>query len=798
MRNSILLPVIFLTIPLLNAFAQNIPPKREFRAAWVATVTNLDWPSSNRLTTDEQKAELISILDKLKSININSVFLQVRTECDALYNSPYEPWSYWLTGAQGIAPSPYYDPLQFAIQQAHKRGMELQAWINPYRAVKSVKNGNPSYTLSFQHVARLHPDWILNYGSEWILDPGNPAVRAYVTRVIMDIVNRYDVDGIHWDDYFYSYSGTTTQDSASWRLYKNGFTNIGDWRRNNVNLLVQEVHDSIMAVKPWIKFGISPFGIWKSGVPAGIVGMDAYSQIYGDAVAWMQNKWLDYLTPQLYWKLGGGQDYAKLLPWWASQVNGRHLYPGEAAYQINTWSSYSEMPNHIRLARSTQNCFGNVYFRALVGLLDNEKGFTDSLKNNFYKYPALLPQMAWKDSVPPNPPQNLKYERIASTGSAGLVWDLPQTASDGDTASRYVVYRFNTGTISQSDINDPQNIVTLEGDRESTPAIPPNSGIGYYYAVTSLDRNSNESQASQIIKVDPPEVPALSYPINYSVNQRDTIKLIWQYPNFASSYRIQISTDSTFSTAMFLDKPAVTDTSMVVTGLSGLQKYFWRLNASNAGGTSEFSKVFSFTTGFPAAPSLSYPADKILNVELRPDFGWNKNPLTSTYRFQFAKGIDFSASSTLIDTSGITDTSFAFSKLGVDLELNKIYFWRVNSTNQFGTSLWSNIFRFKTITATGVASEDKAPAEYNIYQNFPNPFNPTTVISYQLSSDFVGNVTLKVYDVLGREVAKLVDENKPAGKYKVEFNGAGLSSGMYFYKLTAGSFSEVKKLMLLK
>ncbi len=798
MIKRVLQIVSFIVLFFSIIYSQTTPPKREFRAAWVATVTNLDWPSSNRLSVDQQKAELISILNRLKALNINVVIFQIRTECDAFYISPYEPWSYWLTGSQGTAPSPLYDPLQFAIQEAHKRGMELHAWFNPYRAVKTVTNGNPSYTLSPNHVAVQHPDWLLKYSNEWLLDPGNPSVRQYVTDVMMDVVNRYDVDGVHWDDYFYSYNGTTTQDTASWRLYHGSFTNIGDWRRNNVNLLVQEVHDSIQAVKPWVKFGISPFGIWKNGVPTGITGMDAYSQIYGDAVAWMQNKWLDYLTPQLYWKIGGNQDYTKLLPWWASQVNGRHLYPGEAAYQINTWTSYSEMPNHIRLARSTQNTYGNVYFRTLAGLLDNEKGFTDSLKNNFYKYPALIPIMSWKDTIPPNAPQNIRYERVASTGIAGLTWDVPQTAIDGDTAVRYAIYRFNKSTINTTDLNDPSNIIDVEGQRQSIPSIPSTTPDGYYFVITSLDRNNNESGMSTVINVKAPDIPVLFAPLNAAINQRDTITLKWQYPNFASSYEFQLSTDSTFNSNIIIDNAAVTDTFMVLTGLLGQQKYFWRLNASNAGGTSPYSQAYNFTTGFPALAQLVYPTDKTLNIPLRPDFSWNKVSSASTYRFQFAISLDFNPSSIVIDSSGITDTVYAYSKLNKDLELGRIYFWRVSGTNQYGTSNWSNIFRFKTITATEVADQVVQPKDYELSQNYPNPFNPTTVINYQISKP--GLVTLKVYDILGREAATLVNKEQQAGSYSVQLSADkfNLNSGIYFYQLRSGAFIQTKKMIILK
>ncbi len=793
-----LLPYIitFLFVIQFSTSAQQIPPKREFRAVWVATVANLDWPSTNNLSTAVQKSQLISILDSLKALNFNSVIFQVRDECDALYDSPYEPWSYWLTGQQGKAPNPYYDPLQFAVQEAHKRGLELQAWINPYRAVKTVINGSPKYPLASNHVAKLHPDWILNYGNEWLLDPGNPAVRNYVTKVIMDIVNRYDIDGIHWDDYFYSYSGTTTQDSASWRLYHGSFTNIGDWRRNNVNLLVQEVHDSIQAVKPWIKFGISPFGIWKNGVPSGIVGMDAYNVIYGDAVTWMANKWLDYLTPQLYWPFGGGQDYGKLMPWWASQVNGRHLYVGEAGYRIDAWASPSEMPNHIRLSRSTPNCYGNVFFRALVGVLDNEKGFKDSLRTNFYKYPALLPVMPWKDTIAPNPPQNLRYERIASTRRAGLVWDVSSAASDGDTAFRYVIYRFNNNSITSTSLDDPRNILSIEGQKISFPNTPSPSVNGYYYVVTSLDRNSNESGMSQVINVTPPQTPLLATPNNGAINQRDTIELNWQYPNYASSYRLQVSTDSAFGSGIVINQSTIIDTFKVITGLLGQQKYFWRLSASNAGGTSSYSQIFSFTTGFPISPVLAYPNDKSYIHNPNPDFAWNAEPTATAYRFQLAKAADYNLTFLVADTSITGDTSFAFSKLNINLDTNNIYFWHVSAANQYGTSKWSETFRFIINDVTSIASENQAPKDYVLSQNYPNPFNPSTRIDFDIPK--AGYTTLTVYDMLGRKVEVLMNKELPAGRFSVNFNALKLSSGVYFYTLQSNGILIIKKMMLLK
>lgn len=478
-------------------------PKREFRAAWIATVVNLDWPSSRTLSVTNQKLELTKLLDSLKIYGINAVIFQIRTECDAFYYSQIEPWSYWLTNSQGTPPSPFYDPLQFAIEESHKRGLELHAWFNPYRA---YRNSN-TYTTAPNHVTNLHPDWVITCPSGYkFLDPGLPAVRNYVTDVIYDVVNRYDVDGIHFDDYFYPYPehNFTNQDAATFANHSRGFTNIGDWRRDNVNIFIKQVNDTIKSIKPWVKFGISPFGIWKNGVPQGISGLDAYSTIYCDAMAWLKAKSIDYLTPQLYWKFGGGQDYAKLQPWWADSVAkyGLHYYPGHALYKVNpndaNWAP-EEIPNQIRFDRSNPKVQGGVFFRT-KSFTSNFKGVTDSLKNDLYKYKALLPIMNWKDTIPPNPPQNVRYTTL-SGNRIKLIWDLPQTASDGDSAKRYTVYRFTSPNIQSSDLNNSTYIMDIVGFRECTIPAPPNISQTYYYVVTSLDRNFNESGISNVLAV---------------------------------------------------------------------------------------------------------------------------------------------------------------------------------------------------------------------------------------------------------------------------------------------------------
>ena len=458
------------------------------------------------------------------------------------------------------------------------------------------------------HVTVLHPDWIFQTGTTKYLNPGLPAVRNYVTSVIYDIVSRYDVDGIHADDYFYPYppnnmtasSANNALDNAAFAADPRGFTDKNDWRRDNINILIKQINDTIQSIKPWVKFGMSPFGIWKNGVPPGITGLSAYDDIYCDAIAWLHKRSIDYLTPQLYWPFGGGQDYAKLQPWWADSAaaNGRHYYPGHAYYRIPNWSNPSEMPNQIRLDRANPKVQGGVFFRA-KNFPENPKGVTDSLRNDLYRYIALNPRMNWKDVVAPNPVQNLRFERLEN-GQAGLKWNLPQTASDGDSASRYVVYRFNYSNIQPSDLENSANILNIEGSRQSIPGAPPSPSGPYYFVVTSLDRNYNESTMSSVLQVNPPAVPIQSFPSNGSLNVGDTTIFKWNYPALTSSFRLQIATDPTFASGIVLDQSNIADTFKVVAGLNGQTQYYWRINSGNAGGTSTFSSAFSFKTGFPA------------------------------------------------------------------------------------------------------------------------------------------------------------------------------------------------------
>lgn len=481
--------------------AQN--PKREFRGAWIATVGNIDYPTSKTLTTVQQQAEFVKILDQHKQAGINAVMVQIRTNGDAFYPSELAPWSEFLTGLQGKAPVPFYDPLAFMILECRKRGIEFHAWFNPYRAVSNVNTS----ILDAKHVAIKHPEWLLPFGNLRVLDPGNSEVRKHVTKVVMEVANKYDIDGIHFDDYFYPYptAGLTLNDSATYAREKRGILNKNDWRRDNVNLLIKAISDSIKSVKPWVKFGISPFGIWQNksaAQPLGSAtgGLESYNDIYCDTRTWLQNGWIDYVAPQLYWNIGlAVADFSKLVPWWSDNTFDRHLYVGHGAYRINAsdavaWQNPSEMLNQIRLVRGSVKAKGSMFYNT-TSLNKNLLGFRDSLITKLYNTPSLMPIMTWKDAVAPNEPQNLSVN-LTNTGLE-LKWTKPTTGTtEFEKIKGYVVYRFaNNETVDISKAGAIRTIIykdtTAFFDAQSTP-----QALKYTYVVTAFDRLQNESLPS--------------------------------------------------------------------------------------------------------------------------------------------------------------------------------------------------------------------------------------------------------------------------------------------------------------
>ncbi|MDB6026210.1 MAG: hypothetical protein JWM68_2433 [Verrucomicrobiales bacterium] len=396
--------------PELRKRSADLPPavSREFRGAWVTTVYNVDWPSKRTLSTAQQKAELIAILDRAAGLKLNAIVLQVRTECDAFYASPYEPWSAFLTGKMGEAPKPFYDPLAFAVEQAHQRGLELHAWINPFRARVSEKE-----ILSAGHVARKYPQLTRKHGQFLWLDPGDKAAQDYTLRVSQDIIKRYDIDGFQIDDYFYPSTqpgpngkALDFDDDATWKKYVSagGKLKRDDWRRENVNTFVKRLYDTIKAEKSWVKFGISPPGIWRPHNPPQITGRDVYQAIYADSRKWLLNGWCDYFAPQLYWPIDKReQSYPVLLKWWTEQnPKHRHLWPGLATGNVGSSWKPSEIANQIQIARTQQGVSGHLHYH-MGTLMKNPKSLATDLQR-LYSEPALVPASPWLYNVPPEKP----------------------------------------------------------------------------------------------------------------------------------------------------------------------------------------------------------------------------------------------------------------------------------------------------------------------------------------------------------------------------------------------------------
>lgn len=510
-KKPTLLFLLLLTTTALFAQESKHAPKREFRGVWIATVQNIDWPTKPAVGVNPaaQKDEFVRILDEHQRTGINAVMLQVRPSTDALYAKSREQWSMFLTGKQGLAPDPFYDPLEFAIEEAHKRGMELHAWFNPYRATNNLIDS----LTSASHITRTKPDWFFTYGGKKYFNPGLPEVREYIVEVIMDVVRDYDIDGVHFDDYFYPYPGKDKlPDSTTYQLYGGDFAEIDDWRRNNVDVLIQTLSERIHAEKSYVKFGISPFGIWRNKAqdPDGSEsnGLSGYSALYADARKWVKEGWVDYINPQVYFPFYyPAAPYEKLVDWWTANAFGKHVYIGQAAYRAmedrDGWRDRQQLPNQMRYLRENPSVQGSVFFSSR-SLTNNLAGFRDSLQHDFYRYPALQPQMKWLGDVAPASPSELKERKFLifrSNKKAKLKWEHPVESQGGDAVYGYVIYRFDEH--EQIDLQNPSKIIKISFDQSLTSFDDESISRGktYQYVVTSIDRLKNESAHSNVFKV---------------------------------------------------------------------------------------------------------------------------------------------------------------------------------------------------------------------------------------------------------------------------------------------------------
>ena len=496
MRVKSLLCVFFLLLMAGGVFAQvqtgSAYPNREFRAAWIQSVNG----QFRGMPTEKLKQNLIGQLNSLQKAGINAIIFQVRPEADALYASRLEPWSRFLTGVQGKAPEPYWDPMQFMIDECHKRGMEFHAWINPYRTKTTLKS-----ELAPNHVYNIHPEWFVTYGDQLYFDPALPESRRHICMVVSDIVSRYDVDAIHMDDYFYPYpiKGKDFPDDASFARFGGGFSNKGDWRRSNVNVLIKKLHETIREIKPWVKFGVSPFGIYRneSSDPLGskTKGLQNYDDLYADVLLWAREGWIDYNIPQIYWHIGHPvADYETLVKWWARNTENRPLFIGQSV--MNTVQnadpknpSINQLPRKMALQRAYQTIGGSCQWPASA-VVENVGKYRDALIAEYHKYPALPPVFDFIDNEAPAKVRKMKP--VWTEDGYILFWTAPKYKEEMNRAVQYVVYRFNDK--EKVNIDDPSHIVAIT--RDNFYKLPYEDGkTKYRYVVTALDRLHNESKS---------------------------------------------------------------------------------------------------------------------------------------------------------------------------------------------------------------------------------------------------------------------------------------------------------------
>lgn len=481
-------------------------PKRQLRGMWIATVRHNDWPSRRGLSVSAQQREYVRLLDAARRMRFNAVFVQIRPHGDAFYPSPYEPWSELLTGQAGRDPG--YDPLAFLVREAHRRGLEFHAWFNPYRASK----GHDRAKLPPDHPVRAHPDWAIRYGDRLYYDPGKPQVRRFVTSVVLDVVRRYDIDGVHFDDYFYPYPepGRDFADDATFRAYGKGFANKGTWRRHNVDLLIKELSARIAREKPWVRFGISPFGIWRNAAtdPRGsdTRGLQAYDALYADTRGWVRKGWLDYIAPQLYWSMNyRPASYTKLVRWWSRVVDGTdvQLYVGQPVYRVGApgpdpaFADRDELPRHLVFNRRYPNVQGDLYFSARA-LVANPLGFADRLARDFYRRPALVPEMSRRPGPPPDAVRTLRMSR--TSGGMRLEWDPARGAH------YYAVYRIEGRDRPDGcAFADATNLIAVvQAARPHLVDATAAPERRYQYYVTSISRQHRERPAKAGVMVTIP------------------------------------------------------------------------------------------------------------------------------------------------------------------------------------------------------------------------------------------------------------------------------------------------------
>ncbi len=493
MRNYQFLLLIVICLNSCGILAPNIPqPKREFRGVWVATVVNIDWPKNGIDDAIKQKQDYLNILDFYQDLNYNAIIVQVRAAGDAFYKSEFAPWSRFLTGEEGKPSNWEEDNLKWMIQETHNRGMEFHAWLNPYRATFDMNTD----ILSSTHDYCTNPEWMIPYGKKYYYNPGLPEVRERFSNVIEEVVTKYDIDAIHFDDYFYPYKiqNLEFEDSLAFETYGQPNQSLDDWRRSNIDSLVKNVHQTIKSIKPWVQFGISPFGVWKNKAtdPKGSdtkAGQTTYEDLYADPLLWMQEGWIDYLAPQVYWSMDlPVASHRKIVDWWSENSNNTNLYIGNGAYKIRNnsdtaWEHKKELPNQLKLARKTPEISGNVLFSA-KSLMNDNPDVVNYLKRKYYQLPALTPEFTEENKT--------RFKKTALVSSARNDNEIQLTFDGIYDMSYALLYTSGKRVKTDYPMKRLKQKINISGNSGQL-TIPADVASNRYLAITFLDRYGKES-----------------------------------------------------------------------------------------------------------------------------------------------------------------------------------------------------------------------------------------------------------------------------------------------------------------
>lgn len=679
----------------------NAQPKREFRATWLTTVWSIDWPKTSGSTN--QQAELKTILGVLKGANCNAACFQVRSMCDAMYNSAYEPWSSYLTGTRGSNPG--YDPLAVAIEEAHRLGMELHVWINPYRYESTNgSNGNMDIRVN-------HPEWLLTYSSGVILDPGNPSVVNHITNIIKDILGKYDIDGVIFDDYFYAYAGTSsTLDSYSQNLYKPSGMSVSNWRRSNVNTMVASVYNAIQATKPWVRFGVSPFGIWTTQssvasahsltLPSGITGSDMYEQIYCDPVAWMEAGTVDYISPQLYWKTtSSGQDYDVLCPWWSKlaktmtdrRTDGKKIHFYSSMTRSSTENSESNLQIERNRTSDVMSAPGAIFYNTTNFKLNSYPTELSSSSGKFYRQ-ALPPAMDWKTHSTLPAPTNL------AVSGTSMTWQY-KSSSAANTEARFSIYCYPKGTDAATAMANPAYLLGMSYSPSFTLSSSYNSS--YTYAVCTMDRYGNEFSAAYYNAYNPTTVTT-----NDASNIAKTTAVLNGTTNAsntdvtAKGFQWRLTSKTNYTTVYGTLAAGVLSYSL--TGLTAGTSYTFRAFVTTAAGT-VYGDTKTFTTSNYTPPTVTTTSSA------------NVMETTATLKGSIVKGDEtITAKGFEYKKTGGTYTSVAGTLSGTTLTVSLTaltngtgYTFRAYATTATGTYYGSELtFNTRAIVAPTVTTAD--------------------------------------------------------------------------------------------